>query len=203
FTFSMVDGQPVVTKIDGRSVTEPDLANRFVYRITLGEKGGTFAHDENGEADLLCLNDGKGRFTPVAFTQGAFVDEQGKALTQPPFDWGLSVMFRDLNGDGAPDIYVCNDFKSPDRMWINDGQGHFRAAAPLALRQTCLSSMGVDVADINRDGHDDIFVVDMLSRDHVRRLTQRIDTQPELLGIGQINQRPQYPRNTLCLNRGD
>ncbi len=30
-------------------------------------------------------------------------------------------MFRDLNGDGAPGLYVCNDFFTPDRIWINQG----------------------------------------------------------------------------------
>jgi hypothetical protein len=112
-------------------------------------------------------------------------------------------MFRDINGDGAPDIYVCNDFKSPDRIWINDGRGHFRAIAPLAIRQTCLSSMGVDFADINRDGYDDIFIVDMLSRRHAQRYQQRIDIRPDAWPIGAIENRPQSPRNTLLLNRGD
>src|SRR5262249_54469221 len=103
----------------------------------------------------------------------------------------------------APDLYVCNDFKSPDRIWINDGHGHFRAIAPLAIRQTCLSSMGVDFADINRDGYDDIFIVDMLSRQHERRYRQRIEIRPDILPIGAIENRPQSPRNTLLLNRGD
>ena len=44
--------------------------------------------------------------------------------------------------DGAPDIYVCNDFKSPDRIWLTDGKGHFRALPRLAIRQTSLTSMG-------------------------------------------------------------
>jgi len=47
-------------------------------------------------------------------------------------------MFRDLNGDGVPDMYVCNDFNSPDRIWINDGRGHFRALPRLALRVVLL-----------------------------------------------------------------
>ena len=33
--------------------------------------------------------------------------------------------------------------------------------------------MGIDFADIDRDGHDDLLVVDMLSREHQRRLSQR------------------------------
>ena len=202
FNVKVIDGKPTVVSIDGRPVTEPDLAHRFNYKITMGEQGGTFAHDENGEPDVLYRNDG-GKFTAIPFTEGAFLDETGKKLLWPPFDWGLSVMFRDINGDNAPDIYVCNDFKSPDRIWINDGKGRFRAIAPLAIRQTCLSSMGVDFADINRDGFDDFIVVDMLSRMHYHRFTQRIDIKPEVAGIGEIENRPQFPRNMLFLNRGD
>jgi hypothetical protein len=112
-------------------------------------------------------------------------------------------MMRDLNGDGAPDIYVCNDFKSPDRVWINDGKGHFRALPQLAIRHTSLSSMGVDVADVNRDGHDDIFVVDMLSREHARRLTQKPDIAPDVFAFGDIESRAQFAHNTLLLARGD
>jgi hypothetical protein len=199
FNVKPVDGKPTVVSINGRPLTDPDLADRFTFRFS--EK--TFAYDENGEADALYLNDGNGHFTLVSFTGGAFLDEQGKPLTKPPLDWGLSVMFRDLNQDGAPDIYVCNDFKSPDRIWINNGKGQFRAAPPLAFRQISLSSMGVDAADINRDGRDDIFVVDMLSRDHARRHQQRTDVRMDTQALGMIEGRPQTSRNTLFLNRGD
>jgi enediyne biosynthesis protein E4 len=48
-------------------------------------------------------------------------------------------------------------------------------------------------------------VVDMLSRDHVRRQTQRAnpDFRPLPHSIGVIDDRPQVMRNTLFLNRGD
>ena len=81
----------------------------------------------HGEMDALYLNDGKGKFTPVDFSDGTFRDESNKPLATLLFDWGLSVMFRDINGDGAPDIYVCNDFASEDRIWMNSGKGSFRA----------------------------------------------------------------------------
>src|SRR5438034_9907111 len=83
-----------------------------------------------------------------------------------------NVNVRDMNGDGFPDLYVCNDYWTPDRIWINDGKGHFRAIDKLALRHTSASSMGVDFADLNRSGHMDFFVVDMLSRDHRLRKRQ-------------------------------
>ncbi len=124
---------------------------------------------ELGEPDALYLNDGKGHFTAVPWTAGAFLNEQGQPLKVEPMDMGLSVMFRDINGDGAPDIYVCNDFQTPDRIWINDGKGRFRALPDLALRVTPHFSMGVDFADIDRDGHDDFFVGDMLRPRHKLR----------------------------------
>ncbi len=112
-------------------------------------------------------------------------------------------MFRDMNGDGAPDIYVCNDFQSPDRIWINSGKGRFQALPRLALRHTSVFSMGVDFADINRDGYDDFFVLDMLSPHHQKRHNQIGNLAPIQLPIGEIDNRPQYSRNTLFLNRGD
>ena len=63
--------------------------------------------------------------------------------------------------------------------------------------------MGIDVADLNRDGYDDFIVVDMLSRDHRRRLTQRNSMYAETSMMDSTADRIQYPRNTLFLNRGD
>lgn len=203
FSIREIQGRQQVVSVDGVPVSDPELTNRFVFRISAEGGRGNFSYDENGEADVLLRNEGGGRFVPVPFTGGAFLDEGGRPLPAPPFDWGLSVAFRDINSDGTPDLYVCNDFRSPDRLWLNDGQGKFRAAPGLMLRQISLSSMGVDFADVNRDGLDDFFVVDMLSRQHTHRFSQRIDIRPEMVGPGVIGQRMQYPRNTLFLNRGD
>ena len=51
----VVDGRPVVTRVFGRPVTDPDLVGRF----TIGEDGNLLEH---GEVDALLFNDGKGRF---------------------------------------------------------------------------------------------------------------------------------------------
>ena len=160
--------------------------------------------------DRFWLNDGQGHFEPLSWTRGRFLDEDGKPLTSPPRDWGLSAMFRDLNGDGLPDLYVCNDYFTPDRVWINQGKGIFRALPSLALRKTCYAAMAVDFADINRDGFDDLFVTEMLSRDHVRRQVQH--SLLEMLPVpswgwgwtmGDWTRPVQVMRNTLSLNRGD
>lgn len=188
-------GQVSLPMRNGQLIVPPQLADRLMIR-----HGRVM---EFGEPDQLLLNDGQGRFSPVSWTNGAFLDEAGTPLPKAPMDWGLTVTFRDINGDGAPDIYVCNDFWTPDRIWLNNGHGQFRALPALALRHTSASSMGIDFADINRDGALDFFVLDMLARDHRWRRRQMLAQRPTMTAVGEIDTRPQLMRNTLFLNRGD
>lgn len=188
-------GQVQLQLVNGQTVVPAALTNR------LGLNNGKVF--EYGEPDELWLNDGTGRFKMASWTDGRFLDEAGRPLTGPPLDWGLTATFRDLNGDGAPDLYVCNDYWTPDRLWFNDGHGRFHAAPTLAVRQTSGSSMGVDVADVNGDGHPDLFVVDMLSRSPAWQKRQ-MPAQADVINLpGVIADRPQSLRNTLQLARGD
>jgi hypothetical protein len=118
-------------------------------------------------------------------------------------DFGLSVQIRDINEDGYPDIYVCNDFQTPDRAWLNDGHGHFRAMPRLALRNMSYASMGVDFADIDRDGRLDFITVEMLSRDHAHRLRQASSMPLAGWRMGASEDREAVARNALYWNRGD
>ena len=192
---SLVDGQGVVTSVNGVSTDEAHLKGR--YEISQ-------SRDilEYGEPDFLFLNNGNAKFTKVDFLEW-FRDENGERLAKLPMDWGLAARFADINHDGFPDLYVCNDLFTPDRMWMNDGKGRFRAINKLAVRSTSTFSMGVDFADIDRDGDTDFFVVDMLSRDHEMRHVQISEmvskNEPHTL----LKSRPQVSRNTLQVNRGD
>jgi hypothetical protein len=183
-------------EVNGKLQLRPEDRDKF----EISPKGGLF---ELGEPDTLYLNNGSGHFTAVAWTNGIFREETGKALLAPPRDWGLSVMFRDMNGDGAPDIYVCNDFFSPDRIWLNDGRGQFLAMPVLASRCSSTFSMAVDFADVNRDGQDDFLVVDMLSRQHSHRMRQSQIANAPSEAKAQAFERAQLKRNVLQLNRGD
>jgi len=183
---------------------QPDPTFAAMFNVVSNVVDGKLKFDvrEKGAQDTLYLNDGRGGFRAVADDEDRFRDEDGKPIPMPR-DWGLCATFRDVDKDGDPDLYVCNDFQSPDRFWINDGQGRFQLAPRLALRRTSYFSMGVDFADINRDGHLDFITVDMLSRDHTRRKTQMGDMQATDLAIGVIDDRPQVMQNTLFLGRGD
>lgn len=195
FTVGITNGVRRLLTVNGRPADSPELSGRFSF----DSSGGIL---ENGEADALYRNRGGGRFERIPWGSQTFVDEQGQPVS-PPYDWGLSAMFRDLNDDRAPDLYVCNDFQSPDRIWLNDGQGRFRALPNSAIRHTSLFSMGVDVADIDRDGHDDLFVADMLSREHLRRQVQVMSGDAVRQSRQLYGDRPQYSRNTLFRSRGD
>ena len=179
---------------------------RFLERYTLvtNTVNGQAIIDleENGVPDALYINDGKGRFVAAGGENSRFLDELGKPVSLPP-DWGVAATFRDMDADGDPDLYVCNDFWTPDRIWINDGAGVFRPIDKLAIRRTSAFSMGVDFGDINRDGHVDFMVTDMLSRDHSLRKRQMGEMKPTPVEIGVIDDRPQIMQNTLFLNRGD
>jgi len=184
-----------VAKINGESTRSPRWKGRF-EALPNGKVR------ELPEIHALYRNDGNGHFTPIQNESGTYQDEDGKPI--PPFrDWGLGVMFRDINGDGIPDIYVCNDNVSPDRIWINSGRGTFRALPTPSLRHTSRSSMGVDFADLDRDGQDDFIVVDMLAREPSKRLTQLVRDRPAFADLSRILERPQFNRNTLFFGRPD
>ncbi len=158
---------------------------------------------EFGEPDYFYTNNGDGTFTLQSWTDGFFRDRNGKPFQEAPLDQGLSVMIRDMNQDGHPDIYVCNDAFTPDRFYLNDGTGRFQEIPELALRQTSHFSMGIDFADYDRNGWDDFFVVDMLSRKHEYVMTQqsKLVTPPD--DTGSYTNRDQIRRNTFYQARGD
>lgn len=178
---------------NGQVAMPPEFQDRLTYI------DGTVL--EYGQPDLLMLNDGTGRFTEVDWTGGRFLDEQGEPLAGAPRDWGLAATFHDINGDGLPDLYVCNDYWTPDRIWINQGAGVFRAISREALNKTSASSMGVDFADVNNDGLTDVFVVDMLSRNlGLRKRQMEANTAPPEF-MSRISARPQVMRNTFFAAR--
>ena len=188
------EGSITLRRVGGKLVIPAKYGNRLVV------SGGVVK--EYGEADFLFLNNGKAVFAKTSWTDGRFLTPQGEALREAPLDWGLSAAFHDINHDGLPDLYVCNDFWTPDRFWINQG-GVFKLLDPKNLSKTSASSMGVDFSDYDRDGDVDLFVVDMLSRDLDlrKRQTPAQDLSDRLVNQGKYAD--QVMRNTLLNNRGD
>ncbi|MCD6338458.1 MAG: VCBS repeat-containing protein, partial [Verrucomicrobia bacterium] len=157
---------------------------------------------ELGEPDVLYLNDGRGRFTAVPWGSERFLDAAGRPFPAP-WDHGLSAQFHDVNGDGLPDLYVADDFQSPDRFWINQGGGRFRLLPWFAQRKESFSAMSVDMADIDRDGDVDLFVTEMLSRRQADRARELSSNRLVWPLPGRFTNCVDVVQNTLLLNRGD
>jgi hypothetical protein len=175
--------------------------DEYYTLVPHSEEGKRPARQEIGEKDQLFINDGTGGFFEVTDLQNRFLDHNGNPAGLSR-DWGLAAKFQDLNDDGLPDLFVANDFWTPDRIWINQGVGVFKAADPHMVSNFSFSSMAVDFSDINRDGAIDMFVTEMLSKVHERRLRQQV-SEP-FPGINfDADRDPQYNRNSLYLNRGD
>jgi hypothetical protein len=97
---------------------------------------------------------------------GTFSDVSARAgLTRAPAR-GLGVLASDFNGDGWTDLYVANDGDA-NQLWLNErGSGVFKDEALLAgvaVSRTgqAQGSMGIDLADIDGDGDDDLFVTNL------------------------------------------
>lgn len=114
------------------------------------------------EAALLLANKGDGTFEDVSVSSG-IATLRGRAL---------GVVIADLNGDNLEDIYVANDAMD-NFLWTNQGDGSFKetglfAGVALNLTGQPEGSMGVDVADFDNDGDEDVFI------SHLRKETNTL-----------------------------
>lgn len=145
-------------------------------------------------SDQLYENDGTGHFTNIS----------KKAGIKPELGFGLNPVAMDMNNDGFLDIYVCNDFNSPDINYINNGDGTFTEKSLETMKHTAFNSMGSDVADINNDGYFDLTSLDMNPEDYVRSKTTMgmvsLDQYDKMIQSGYHNQ---YMHNVLQLNNGN
>ena len=191
----------VVRKVGNQYQVEPRWASEF--RIEDRPDLGAVVRSQRAEPDLFFINDGRGHFAREPMAGPRFLDERGHPLTTEPDYFTLAARFYDVNGDGAPDLYVCNDFEDPDQFWLNDGKGTFRLAPALALRESSNTCMSVEFGDVNRDGHVDFFTADMMSMDRARRQREIATNTPLPKSVGLSAERQQWMRNMLQLGRGD
>lgn len=178
----------------------PEYARDF--KLVMREDLGGMQLTMRAEANEFYLNEG-GRFRQVPIASAMFRDRMGQPLAEAAESFSLGARFADLNGDGAPDLYVVNDFEDPDEFWLNDGQGGFQVADWTAQRQMSNSGMAVDVGDVNADGLPDFFEVDMLGNDYRRRKTQMPTHAAAPKRPGDLASQVQLQRNTMFVNRGD
>lgn len=183
-----------------------------------------FDYDKDGDLDVYILNnsykaiggfdlklnqrdkrDVLGGDKLMENRNGTFVDvSQEAGIYGSVIGFGLGVTVGDVNNDGWEDIYVSNDFFERDYLYINNQNGTFSEELENQITATSVASMGADMADINNDGYNDIFVTEMLPSAYERLKTV---TTFENWNKYQLNVNRgyyhQFTRNTLQLNQGD
>lgn len=126
----------------------------YVCRNPEGQKQYCSVHVYPGLEHRLYHNEGGARFRDVTRAAG-----MGGRLGR-----GLAVTVADYDRDGDPDLFVAND-ETPNFLWQNQGKGKFReiaAASGFAYNEAGLATagMGLDVADADGDGFDDVIESD-------------------------------------------
>ncbi|WP_317039867.1 VCBS repeat-containing protein [Kriegella aquimaris] len=185
-------------------------------------QGTFFDYDKDGDLDLFVAN-----YPPTKFDSPTFVyaykmknvksDETGHLYENHgdrfidvtntsglrAFGLSLSATVGDLNNDSWPDLYVSNDFNSPDFMYLNNQDGTFSEVVKEATSHTAFYGMGADIADFNDDGNLDIFQVDMSAQSNRRQKANMASMNIDLFwdvvnaGFGY-----QYMHNCMQLNSG-
>ncbi len=149
--------------------------------------------DELG-GDKLMRND-NGKFVDVSEAAGIYGSEIG---------FGLGVTLSDFNNDNWDDIFISNDFFERDYLYINQKNGTFKEDLVNQMHSISGASMGADAADINNDGHSDLFVTEMLpfQYDRLKSVTTFEDWN-KYSYVVKNDYHHQFTRNVMQLNNGN
>ncbi len=151
------------------------------------------ARHPGGQRDYLFHNTRDGTFTNVTDHAGI-----GAAETQ-----GHSATWWDYDNDGWPDLYVANDFETPDFLYHNNHDGTFTNVIDQVVPHMPFSSMGADFGDVNNDGLIDFMVADMAATTHQKDQRTMADARGSSRDPKDDSPAaPSFQRNALYLNTG-
>lgn len=183
---------PVEVGPDGQQRVKEEFSRYYTLKK---DPDGKLVLDDTGRPDLLLRNDSVPGSELPTFTNVT----EAAGVAAPGF--GLSATWFDFNQDGWLDLHVGNDFSSPDRLYLNRGNGTFSDVATGAFPTCSWFSMGADACDLNGDGLEDLFSADMAFTTHYKQkvgMGQMGAKQKLLQSISPL----QLMRNHLFLNTG-
>jgi uncharacterized membrane protein YraQ (UPF0718 family) len=131
--------------------------------------------DRDGDLDLALGNWAAGwyRRIPGEESRNRIVFNEDGKLTGEKFaelpglpGETLSMVFSDINGDGATDLLEGNDFEMPDYFYMGDGKGGFTpiTRAEGVIPMTTTTTMAIKTADLHNDGVPEIYVAQIAGR---------------------------------------
>ena len=90
-----------------------------------------FSKGPQGRRSFLLHNDGRGKFTDVSKAAGIWGPSQGH-----------TALWFDANQDGWPDLYIANDFETPDRFYSTTATAHSPTSSTSACRMSPIFRWG-------------------------------------------------------------
>ncbi|MBL0356437.1 MAG: VCBS repeat-containing protein [Chitinophagaceae bacterium] len=169
---SLLEEQTAATNINWRH-RENDF-NDFDYQYLLPHAESTrgpkiAVADVNGDGldDIYtCAAKGQPGTLFIQQSNGSFIQSDSSVFNKDAGYEDVDAIFFDANGDAKPDLCVVsggNEFKGEtdpallDRLYLNDGKGHFIKGTnnlpALFKNKSCVTS-----ADVDHDGDVDLFV---------------------------------------------
>ncbi|MDZ7749287.1 MAG: CRTAC1 family protein [Halofilum sp. (in: g-proteobacteria)] len=134
----------------------------------------------DGNENLMWMNDGHGRFTDRALAGGTAVNMDGVA------EAGMGVDAGDYDGDGDLDLFMTHLDRETNTLYVNDGKGAFQdETVPTALASPSLPFTGFGTAwvDYDLDGW-----LDVLSVNGAVRILPELQRKDDPLPLHQRNQ---------------
>lgn len=180
-----------------------------------------FDYDHDGDLDVYVMNIPNELFTYTKdeykrlFEEGlnrtdhfyrnegnSFVDVSRElGINNHAFGLGLSI--GDIDDNGWADIYVANDYEDRDYMFMNT-EGKFSEQLRQRTKHISNFGMGVDMADFNNDGNQDIIELDMAFATHERSKRNMSSMSNEKFwGMVKNGNHYQYMVNSLQMNNGN
>jgi len=167
------------------------INNHFTNRGDVLSKRNFQKNKDRNNLNILYKNVDGSHFVDVTEESGILNDA-----------FSLSANIFDVNDDGWQDIFVSNDFVTSSALYINQQDGTFKEGIDSYFKHQSFSSMGVDVADFNNDGQEDLITLDMLPRTSSR--TKQMFSKTNFLFydlLDMYKEKPQYMRNCLYVNQ--
>jgi hypothetical protein len=146
------DGDGLLDLFAGSFVEYTRDSQALCTQARAGEPGYCIPRIFNPTASVLYRNNGDGTFRNVS-RETHLADRRGKTL---------GVVATDIDNDGRLDLFVAND-TAENFLFVNHGARGWEdialgAGVALSPDGWPRSGMGVDAADINNDGWQDLFV---------------------------------------------
>jgi hypothetical protein len=150
------------------------------FHVTRGKNFGTAVADYDGDGDddvyvandempgNLFVNDGRGHFTDRGVESGTALSSTGKR------QGGMGTAWGDWDNDLQPDLVVTTFTQEPKSLYHNDGGGFFTDHSYTSqVTQGIIPWVGFGVlfADVNKDGYQDLAMVN----GHVEDLIHKVD----------------------------